>query len=333
MKSKLRPFGLVATACALAACVAHGAPAPTPTARRQALLQAAGAGVKSIPVLQRGLDDANMVVRRTAVRLLAELGDPAEAALATAFGNSDPLARRIALTALARLEQSKAMPHLGKALEDESEAVRLMAVEYLATMSPGAPGVAELLAKGCKDSSDGVRKVAVRATWPFRRDDSTSLRERKDYDHDVTVLTSIPLPKDDWRFRLDPERKGHTAKWYAPGLDDSAWDTISIEQAWQKAGYEYIGVSWYRRWIELPEKPEHAAADISFQGVDESAWVWVNGQYVGDHDVGATGWDKPFLLDVTKVLKWGEKNQITVRAMNTAHAGGIWRPVTIDVLK
>ena len=331
MKSRLNRFAWGALAAA--AFFTHAATGPPPAARRRALLEAAGAGAKSVPVLQRGLADDNPVVRRTAARLLAQLGGPAEAALATALGNSDALTRRIALTALARLEQSQAVPHLGKALDDDSEAVRLLAVEYLAAMSPGTPGVAELLAKACKDSSDVVRKVAVRATWPFRRDDSTSLRQREDYDHDVTVLKAIPLPKDEWRFRLDPKRNGHTEKWFAPERDDSAWDTISIEQAWQKAGYEYIGVSWYRRWIELPEKPEHTAVDLSFQGVDESAWVWVNGQYVGDHDIGPTGWDKPFLLDVTKVLKWGGKNQITVRAMNTAHAGGIWRPVTIDVLK
>ena len=333
MKSRVCWFGMAACCWALATVHVRGAPNTSPTARRRALLDAAAKGAESVPVLQQGLRDANVVVRRTAARLLAEIGGAAEAGLAQAIENSDPLVRRIALTALARLEQAKAVPHLGKALGDESEAVRLLAVEHLAAMSPGAPGVAQLLARGCKDASDLVRKVAVRATWPFRRDDSTSLRNREDYDHDVTVLEAIPLPKDAWRFHLDPERNGHTKKWYEAGLDDSAWDTISIEQAWQKAGYEYIGVSWYRRWIELPAKPDHTAADLSFQGVDECAWVWVNGQYVGDHDIGPAGWDKPFLLDVTKVLKWGERNQITVRAMNTAHAGGIWQPVTIDVLK
>ena len=104
-------------------------------------------------------------------------------------------------------------------------------------------------------------------------------------------------------------------------------------RAWQKAGVQYIGVAWYRRTIDLPAKPKHVAVEMRFKGVDECAWVWVNGVYVGDHDLGPTGWDKEFTLDVTKELKWGAKNQITVRAMNTAHAGGIWRPVVIEVLQ
>jgi hypothetical protein len=70
-----------------------------------------------------------------------------------------------------------------------------------------------------------------------------------------------------------------------------------------------------------------------FGGVDECAWVWINGKYAGDHDIGPNGWNVPFYLDITDLLNWGGKNQITVRAMNTAHAGGIWRPVTIEVLK
>ena len=51
------------------------------------------------------------------------------------------------------------------------------------------------------------------------------------------------------------------------------------------------------------------------------------------HDDGPAGWDQAFTLDVTKELVWGKRNQITVRAMNTAHAGGIWKPVLIEVLK
>jgi len=36
---------------------------------------------------------------------------------------------------------------------------------------------------------------------------------------------------------------------------------------------------------------------------------------------------------VTDLLRWGEENQVTVRAMNTAAAGGIWQPITIMALK
>ena len=156
------------------------------------------------------------------------------------------------------------------------------------------------------------------------------LRDRPDIAADrIEASLTFPLPRDDWRFRADTRQQGHRDGWFAVDYDDSGWDDISIEQAWATG---YIGVGWYRREIELPERPEHMAAELHFEGVDESAWVWVNGVYVGGQDIGAGGWNVPFRVDVTDQVRWGETNQITVRAMNTAAAGGIWRPVRLEAL-
>ncbi|MBI3922688.1 MAG: beta galactosidase jelly roll domain-containing protein, partial [Armatimonadetes bacterium] len=126
---------------------------------------------------------------------------------------------------------------------------------------------------------------------------------------------------------------GHLQKWFEPTFDDSTWLPISIESAWEEQGQKYDGIAWYRGSFDLPAKSEQLAAEIAFGGVDEIAWVWISGQYVGQHDLGTEGWDKPFTLDVTKELKWGQKNQITVRVYDSAYAGGIWKPVKIEVLK
>ena len=187
-----------------------------------------------------------------------------------------------------------------------------------------------LLRSACQDADSGVRRLAAAQFWTFTRD-VVPLRKRAAYDHDVTVLLSIPLPKEGWKLAYDPGRDGHIWKWYDLGFDDATWEATTIESVWRKG---YIGVAWYRRWIDLPpEPPSHVAADLCFDAVDECAWVWVNGVYVGEHDVGPVGYDEPFTLDVTRELKWGERNQITVRAMNTAGAGGIWRPVRFELLK
>jgi hypothetical protein len=80
-------------------------------------------------------------------------------------------------------------------------------------------------------------------------------------------------------------------------------------------------------------RPAHLAAEIAFEAVDESAWVWNNGVYVGCHDIGPDGWKEPFRLDVTPELQWGKKNWIAVRVLDTAMAGGIWKPVSIEALQ
>ena len=338
MKTFMRFFQGVAILSLLALATAGCTPSAvnmrnrTIIERRAALQERAMEGPEAIPSLVSALDDESNVVRRTAARLLAEMGAPAQGALVAALGNSDSLVRRIALVAVSEHQNEKALAHLARALKDEEVIVRRTAVNLLVALQPRTDEIVELLKVARKDKADSVRSVAARALWPFHKE-VVSIRDRADWDHEVKIVQTIPLSKDGWRFKLDPWRHGHLKKWFEPGLDDSKWDLISIEQAWQKAGYDYVGVAWYRRGIALPKKPKHNAVEIHFKGVDECAWVWVNGRYVGQHDIGPGGWDKPFTLDITREVKWGGKNQITVRAMNTKFAGGIWRPVQIEVLQ
>jgi len=224
------------------------------------------------------------------------------------------------------------LPHLKKAIKDSDPLMRLTAVNLLVQLKPRTKEINDLLDQARQDESGPVRDVAAQAVWPFFKE-TISIRDRKEWDHDINIVQTISLSKDGWRFRTDPKADGHLQKWFTPTLDDSTWLPISIESAWEEQGQKYDGVAWYRGSFDLPAKPDSLAAEIAFGGVDEIAWVWINGQYVGQHDLGTEGWDKPFTLDVTKELKWGQKNQITVRVYDSAYAGGIWKPVKIEVLK
>ena len=325
----MRPICSVLLLAAIAGCAV---PEAGVSGRRDRLQRRAAGGPSAIPELARALDDENPLIRRQAARLLLEMGEPAKGALIGAMGNEDLLVRRTALRAAARLSTAEALPYLERGIADKSEVIRHEAVSQLAAIRPQTPDVSRLLGQASNDEVGSIRAIAQKALWPFYRE-VKSIRTSGEYDHDVKVAQAIPLPKDGWRFQLDAKRDGHTKRWFEPGFNDAKWRMITIEQAWQKAGVQYIGVAWYRRTIDLPPKPKHVAVELHFKGVDESAWVWVNGIYVGQHDVGPSGWDQAFTLDVTKELKWGAENQITVRAMNTANAGGIWRPVFIEVLE
>lgn len=301
-------------------------------AERAELERRAARRARGIPHLAAALDDESPLVRRQAARLLLEMGPPAKDALAAAMDNDDLLVRRTALKMAGRLRAAEALPYLAKGIRDPNPLVRHEAASQLVAIQPRTEAVVELLKAASEDDVESVRTIAQKALWPFYRK-VTSIRDEGASDHDVKVAQAIRLPRDGWRFHLDPKRDGHEKRWYEPDFDDSTWKTIAIEQAWQKAGVKYIGVAWYRRWIDLPPRPKHVAVELRFDGVDECAWVWLNGRYVGQHDIGPSGWNQAFALDVTQELKWGERNHITVRAMNTAHAGGIWKPVFIEVLE
>ena len=161
-----------------------------------------------------------------------------------------------------------------------------------------------------------------------------SLRNDPSYDHAVTVIKTIPLPKKNWKFITDPEDTGFQKEYHAAGFDDSSWRKIAVTGRWEKQNVgDYDGVAWYRLKFKMPEKIPCSGVDISFGAVDESAWVWLNGKFVGQHDIGPAGWNVPFYLNIASELKWGDENILAVRVKDTAGAGGIWKPVVIEVLQ
>ncbi len=143
----------------------------------------------------------------------------------------------------------------------------------------------------------------------------------------------ITLPADGWRFRADPDRVGHQDRWYVPTFDDEGWRSdVPIEASWQRhMETPYYGGAWYRRVLDLSDVPAWKRAFLFFEGVDEQAWVWVNGRLAGWHAIGPEGWNEPFWLEVTDILVPGAINPIAVRVENTTHGGGIWSPVRLQM--
>ena len=120
---------------------------------------------------------------------------------------------------------------------------------------------------------------------------------------------------------------------FRPDTDLSAWKKIKMG-VWEEQGFaDYDGVAWYTIKFTMPEKMDSNAVEVAFDAVDESAWVWLNGIYLGAHDIGPEGWKEPFALDCTREIRWGKENTLTVRVYDAAYAGGIYKPVRIDILK
>ena len=241
--------------------------------------------------------------------------------------------RRYAVYTVAMNKLDKYKDILVQATNDKDEMVRLTAVSALYSMSAEDSNIMKLMDKISRtDTNTQVRQVALKASWPFHRK-TTLLREDKDWDHDVVVAKKFEIPADDWRIKTDPDISGHVKGWFEKDFQDADWQKIKVGH-WENLGLpDYDGFAWYRIRFKMPPKMDFTSIEVAFGAVDEGAWVWLNGVYLGSHDIGTAGWDQPFALDCRKEAIWGEENVLVVRVHDTAAGGGIWKPISIEILK
>lgn len=136
-----------------------------------------------------------------------------------------------------------------------------------------------------------------------------------------------------WKFHKDPENKGRELGWQKPEYDDSKWMSIEVPKAWEKtqAG-DYDGYAWYRTEFSVPDDLRDKELILYFNAVDEQAWVYINGQLVGEHTVASTGkppkyiWNASFAIHLKGVNKTGP-NRISIRVHDSGAQGGIFKPV------
>ena len=151
---------------------------------------------------------------------------------------------------------------------------------------------------------------------------------------------------EDWLFRKDPDNKGIAETWYAADTDpDDDWRKIDVPTSWQDTwvGTEngnYYGYGWYRTRILLPKQKTGCKLKLVlvFKGVDEQAWVYLNGVQVGEHSVvsekSSIGqlWNSQFIIEVDdRQVQPGQVNDLYVRVHASVHGAGIWQPVIVLV--
>jgi len=173
---------------------------------------------------------------------------------------------------------------------------------------------------------------------------------------------AIPQAKisNEWLFVVDRENKGLNEKWFenqnyynkatrnenefgggtaTTGVADDGTARIRVDAGagWEAQGFpDYDGYGWYFQTFKLNDEVKNANKKVLyFGGVDEEAWVYVNGKLVLEHTIAATGkpasalWNEPFIIDVTDMLNQDGVNTIAVRVYDSSNMGGIWKPVSL----
>ncbi|PQD97086.1 glycoside hydrolase family 2 [Pradoshia eiseniae] len=143
-----------------------------------------------------------------------------------------------------------------------------------------------------------------------------------------------------WDFQIDKKDVGEKNAWYESRLEDSI--QIEVPHIWQREEdyVEYCGAAWYEKQFPLEEIPSNNRAFLYFGAVDFHARVWLNGEYIGEHEGGFT----PFELEVTEKLNHDE-NILSVRVYDPSdnaeipigkqgswytRVSGIWQEVYLE---
>lgn len=131
----------------------------------------------------------------------------------------------------------------------------------------------------------------------------------------LNTLTRTSMRLDGmWRFQIDWDEKGDEEKW----LDGIPGDEmIPVPASFQdfytdKRVREFTGDIWYESTVFIPSGMKGSDVFLRFGAATHRAWVYLNGEKVGEHEGGFL----PFLVDITKASRYGEKNKLVVKVNN-----------------
>lgn len=145
-----------------------------------------------------------------------------------------------------------------------------------------------------------------------------------------------------WHFRLDEKDQGEKEKWFFHKLLEETRE-VTVPHIWQREKdlVNYSGIAWYEKQFKLPESFHNKRIYLCFGAVDFQAIVWVNGEYVGEHEGGFT----PFEFDITNFISIDSINRLTVKVYDPSdnaeipigkqgswytRVSGIWQDVYLE---
>ena len=142
--------------------------------------------------------------------------------------------------------------------------------------------------------------ISINQGWQFHRGDVKNIDELKSTQSGDDVVN---LPHD---FLIGQD-------WVAPDASerpDNSDAGSNVRSRLSPRGFKEMGIGWYRYQLTPKDEWKGKRIVLDFQGIMLVGDVYLNGKRIGGTDYGYLGFD----IDLSKLLKWGEANEITVKA-------------------
>ena len=152
--------------------------------------------------------------------------------------------------------------------------------------------------------------ISINQGWQFHRGDVKNIDELKTTQGDDDVVN---LPHD---FLIGQD-------WVAPDASerpDNSDAGSNVRSRLSPRGFKEMGIGWYRYQLTPKDEWKGKRIVLDFQGIMLVGDVYLNGKRIGGTDYGYLGFD----IDLSKLLKWGQPNEIAVKADTQNPSNSRW---------
>ena len=152
--------------------------------------------------------------------------------------------------------------------------------------------------------------ISINQGWQFHRGDVKNIAELKSTQSEDDVVN---LPHD---FLIGQD-------WVAPDASerpDNSDAGSNVRSRLSSRGFKEMGIGWYRYELTPKEEWKGKRIVLDFQGIMLVGDVYLNGKRIGGTDYGYLGFD----IDLSKLLKWGQPNEIAVKADTQNPSNSRW---------
>ena len=152
--------------------------------------------------------------------------------------------------------------------------------------------------------------ISINQGWQFHRGDVKNIDELKSTQSGDDVVN---LPHD---FLIGQD-------WVAPDASerpDNSDAGSNVRSRLSPRGFKEMGIGWYRYQLTPKDEWKEKRIVLDFQGIMLVGDVYLNGQRIGGTDYGYLGFD----IDLSKLLKWGQTNEIAVKADTQNPSNSRW---------
>ena len=184
----------------------------------------------------------------------------------------------------------------------------------------------------CKNTKIQMTLLSFRIDYSKKNPDAVSVRKKPE------LGTGWLDFEPQWFYRKDLNNKGlDKNEMDVSKFSPQNWVPVKVPARLESTPVgPYLGYGWYSTVFDVRKDWEGRSLDILIGAVDEQAWVYFNGHYVGEHsvksekvDIGVL-WNEPFIIKVPgKYINYGGKNLLQIKTHASRGSHGIWKAVQI----